>query len=265
MIDSKFVLSIALIMGSFCFLMSNGRKNDCQRGDMDSNCTYTEQREFDYMLFVESWDGLFCADGCCVMPDTGASVRVGFSVHGMWPQYNDGSWPSCCTSDVTREMIDKTLEKNKEIREMLNVYWPAFKRCRFVRYETEKHGTCALSVYGATEQGLIDYWTAVVKLANKFDYQSALASAGIVPSNSTMYTTSQVRKVIGKHVGATVNIACQNGNIIDEVRICLKKPTNAQEMINPVIFDCPSQDTSCGDKVFLFALPDVPYGGGCKN
>jgi len=245
--------------------MCVAKKGECQHGDMDSNCSYSSQRTFDYMLFVESWDGSFCSDGCCILPDTGASVKLGFSVHGLWPEYYDNDYPSCCSSNITRDMIDNLLERNTEVREMLNTHWPALKRCRFVRYETEKHGTCAAAVYGATENGLIDYWTAIVKLSSRFDHEKALASAGIVPSETTLYKLSEVQSAINRYVGAKVNVACQSGNIIDEVRVCVKRPTNAREMLNPVVFNCPNPEDSCDSKVYFLPVPNVPSGGGCKN
>jgi len=266
MVNRGIAYGIVLILGSSCFLMCMARKGECQHGDMDSNCTYSEQRVFDYMLFVESWDGSFCSDGCCVMPDISATPRIGFSVHGMWPEYFNDDYPACCSSDLTREMIDKTLEKNTDIRDMLNVYWPALKKCRFVRYETEKHGTCASAVYGATEDGLVNYWTAILKLANKFDHEKALANAGIIPSNTTRYKLSEVRRAISNQVGYDVNVVCLNDpTTIDEVRVCVKRPTNIREMLNPVVFDCPNPDYSCNDKVLLLPIPDIPKGGGCTD
>ena len=73
---------------------------------MEANCEYTEQRLFDYMLFVQTWQGSFCADGCCTVPQRGVVPPTGFSIHGLWPEYRDGTYPSCCRGNVTRALID---------------------------------------------------------------------------------------------------------------------------------------------------------------
>jgi len=255
----------AVVLSCLSLAVCAGHKGDCDHGDMDSNCTYTEQPLFDYMLFVKSWDGSFCSDGCCVKPDASGTVNIGFSVHGMWPEYFDDTYPACCTSNLTREMIDETLEKHSDLRAMLDIHWPALKKCRFVRYETEKHGSCAAAVYGANEDGLVNYWTAILKLSQKYDYERALSNAGIVPSDVTKYKISEVRQALHNHVGYKINVVCQDPGIIDEVRVCVKRPTNIREMINPVVFDCPNADNSCDDKVLFLPLPNVPSGGGCKN
>ena len=263
MIKRNFALCVAL---GVCVMLACAKNDDCDHGDMDSNCSYSEQRVFDYMLFVESWDGSFCSDGCCVMPDIGTKARIGFSIHGMWPEYFDDNYPACCSSNITREMIDETLDNNPAMRDMLHVNWPAMKKCRFVRYETEKHGTCASAVYGEDEAGLLNYWTAIIKLANKFDHEKALSLAGITPSDKTMYKTSEIREAIAAKVGAKVNVAClSSSSVLDEVRVCVKRPTDYHEMINPVIFDCPNPENSCDDKIYYLPVPEIPSGGGCKD
>ena len=263
MVNRVAVFTAFLVMG-VCCVVEASNLTSCEHGDLDANCTYTKQRTFDYMHFVQSWDGLFCDDGCCRLPATSSPVKLGFTVHGMWPEYNDGSFPSCCKSSFTSKLIDETLEKNSEIRTLLDQYWPALKRCHFVRYETEKHGSCAASVYGETESGLVNYWTAIVKLRAKWDFERALESAGIVPSKSTQYSLKTIRSVLKEQVGYNVNVACDSGNLLQEIRVCVKRPTDARTLVNPEPFDCPVAETSCREKVYLLPIPSIPSGGGCK-
>ena len=49
----------------------------CDNGNMNSMCNYTEQRPWDYMMFVQSWQGTFCQDGCCKLPAGVAAVHAG--------------------------------------------------------------------------------------------------------------------------------------------------------------------------------------------
>ncbi|KAK9078053.1 hypothetical protein SSX86_002110 [Deinandra increscens subsp. villosa] len=42
----------------------------------------------------------------------------GFTIHGLWPDYNDGSWPSCCSGPAFDEAEISTLLG------ALDQYWP---------------------------------------------------------------------------------------------------------------------------------------------
>uniref|UniRef100_A0A7N0VBZ0 Uncharacterized protein n=1 Tax=Kalanchoe fedtschenkoi TaxID=63787 RepID=A0A7N0VBZ0_KALFE len=82
-----------------------------------------EQREFDYFKLALQWPPTYCrktkhccsSNACC----RGANAPHGFTIHGLWPDYNDGTWPSCCTHSTFNQ---------KEISTLLNAletYWPS--------------------------------------------------------------------------------------------------------------------------------------------
>ncbi|KAI3730765.1 hypothetical protein L1987_61942 [Smallanthus sonchifolius] len=55
-------------------------------------------QDFDFFYFVQQWPGSYCdtKHGCCY-PRTGKPASD-FGIHGLWPNRNDGSYPSNCDS-----------------------------------------------------------------------------------------------------------------------------------------------------------------------
>jgi len=234
----------------------------CQHGDMDAECKFTEQKDWAYMVFVESWPGTFCNDGCCALPSGIYTNPSGFTMHGMWPNYEGKDYPSCCKSPYTRENILDSIHNDESLKKQLDTMWPTLKRCKFVLYETEKHGTCAATIYNGTK-GYLDYWNAAMSVMRRYDLAAALRKNGIVPSKTAYYKESEIKAVIEPLVGAKVNLHCatDNNKLLSEVRICLRRPRNEQEKRNPEPFDCPRLESSCqASHVMLPPLDDLKTG-----
>ncbi|KAF8755845.1 hypothetical protein HU200_011318 [Digitaria exilis] len=98
------------------------------------------QREFDYFALSLQWPGTICAstrhccaiNGCCryvrrppprrshpLHQPPGSEPLQTFTIHGLWPDYDDGTWPSCCR----RTQFD--LDKILPLMETLQKYWPS--------------------------------------------------------------------------------------------------------------------------------------------
>ncbi|KAJ6723919.1 RIBONUCLEASE T2 [Salix koriyanagi] len=81
------------------------------------------QREFDYFALSLQWPGTYCRrtrhccskNACC----RGANAPTEFTIHGLWPDYNDGTWPSCCYRSDFKEKEISTLH------DALEKYWPS--------------------------------------------------------------------------------------------------------------------------------------------
>ncbi|KAL3008931.1 hypothetical protein AAZX31_07G057400 [Glycine max] len=81
------------------------------------------QREFDYFAFALQWPGTYCkrtrsccpTNGCC----RGSNFPTVFTIHGLWPDYNDGTWPSCCSGSSFDPKEILTLTNS------LEQYWPS--------------------------------------------------------------------------------------------------------------------------------------------
>ncbi|KAK3166223.1 hypothetical protein QOZ80_1AG0043020 [Eleusine coracana subsp. coracana] len=80
------------------------------------------QREFDYFALSLQWPGTICASTrhCCAKNGCCRSEPLQtFTIHGLWPDYDDGTWPSCCRH--TEFDMDKILP----LKEKLDKYWPS--------------------------------------------------------------------------------------------------------------------------------------------
>ncbi|KAF6164640.1 hypothetical protein GIB67_032868 [Kingdonia uniflora] len=112
--SSIYVIFALLLLSCFCFNESHGGGEEI---------VGEEHREFDYFLLALLWPGTICrrikhccsSNGCC----RSSNSPTEFTIHGLWVDYNDGTWPACCA----RSKFDV-----KEISSLLGAlekYWPS--------------------------------------------------------------------------------------------------------------------------------------------
>ncbi|KAL3702366.1 hypothetical protein R1sor_020388 [Riccia sorocarpa] len=72
--------------------------------------------DFDYYVFAQQWPGTFCrkSGACC----KNVAKPVKFTIHGLWPENEDNSYPSCCKGPGFDE------DKVEELYEYLLKNWP---------------------------------------------------------------------------------------------------------------------------------------------
>lgn len=90
--------------------------------------TADEPGDFDYYAVALSWSPSYCAtrndpDQCAV------GRRLGFVLHGLWPQYERGYPENCSTEKLPRHVKDK--------------YSALFPSERLAEHEWKKHGSCS--------------------------------------------------------------------------------------------------------------------------
>ncbi|KAI3720227.1 hypothetical protein L6452_21140 [Arctium lappa] len=160
-------------------------------------------KDFDFFYFVQQWPASYCDSrrGCCY-PKTGKPAED-FSIHGLWPNYNDGSYPSNC--DSTNSFDDS---KVSDLESVLQKNWPTLAcpsgdGLKFWRHEWEKHGTCAESIFD--ERG---YFEAALSLKKKANLLGALEHAGIRPADGKFHKMEEIKEAITKGVGYAPYIEC---------------------------------------------------------
>ncbi|KAL6840044.1 hypothetical protein ACP4OV_029854 [Aristida adscensionis] len=222
------------------------------------------QREFDYFALALQWPGTICAatrhccanNGCCR-----SKPLETFTIHGLWPDYEDGTWPSCCRH--TSFEMDKILP----LKEKLDKYWPSLycsssSTCfsgkgPFWAHElgmqltlvifpcmwlhimacaaqflasrlifSGKHGTCSAPVV----QDELQYFSTALDLYFKYDVMEMLANGGIQISNGKEYALSDVIDAIKHAFGGLPQIVCKKGSV-QELRLCFDKDLKPRDCL----------------------------------
>ncbi|CAD6228722.1 unnamed protein product [Miscanthus lutarioriparius] len=167
---------------------------------------------FDYYVLALQWPGTICREtsNCC---DTNGCCRSKplkwFTIHGLWPQYNYGGWPSCCRP--TKFNINKILM----LMPILEKYWPSLY--------CGSSSTC----FGGrgpfwVHEDEYDYFSTALYLYSKYNVTKALRKAHIRLASGRKYTVGHIVAVIEYAFGAMPSLVCKNGSV-QELRLCFHK------------------------------------------
>lgn len=176
--------------------------------------------EFDYYVLSLSWSPSFCMTpaGKKHPEQCGPGHSFGFVVHGLWPQFAQGGFPSTCsaTKEVPRDIVERMM--------------PLMPSEELIEHEWEKHGTCSgLDVeqyFGTAEQAFKNLQIPEVLQA------PTKPVAGAV--------TSIERVFIEANPGldsSEIAVVC-NGKNVSEIRICLDKDLKLRSCGNDVRDSC---------------------------
>nr|BAF03592.1 S-like RNase [Fagopyrum esculentum] len=166
-------------------------------------------QEFDFFYFVLQWPGAYCdARKACCFPTTG-KPDADFGIHGLWPNYNDGTYPSNCDSSnpFERSKISDLVTRMQS--EWPTLACPSGDGTAFWTHEWEKHGTCSESVLDQHA-----YFKSSLDLKDQINALEALTKAGIEPNDET-YTLENIKDALKEGTGFTPFVECnrdQSGN-----------------------------------------------------
>lgn len=144
------------------------------------------------------------------------------TMHGLWPNNNDGSYPCYCSSEAFDINAVQPIIGN------MTQYWPSLNGGNqdFWSHEWTKHGTCA------GYSGQLEYFSSALAVRQQWDPIAALASVGIVPSNTQGFTLSQMQNAMTQAYGAYGVVSCDSNGNIQASGVCVDKNLN--------IMPCPS-------------------------
>jgi ribonuclease T2 len=162
--------------------------------------------QFAYYMLVLSYAPDFCAQsqGNKSSQECGAGRKVGFVVHGFWPQGETSRGPENCgpASPVSQAIVQATLS-----------YIPT---ASLIQHEWATHGTCS----GLSAQ---DYFAALRKARDSVKLPPDLDQ----PSQNVQTTAVKIESEIAaanSSVPATaIRTSCYRNNELQDVRVCFTK------------------------------------------
>ena len=163
--------------------------------------------DFDFYLLALSWTPGFCdVEGDRKgKPECFTRGRAGFQVHGLWPQFENGDYPTFC--DRSRNFVPgASLAIAREI----------YRDKGLAIGEWRKHGECS-----GLEPSL--YYQAEIALFRKIRIPRTL----VAPAQPLRATPGEIAQAFasanpGMIEPDMVSIACRSGEL-EEVRFCTKK------------------------------------------
>jgi ribonuclease T2 len=170
---------------------------------------------FDFYLFTLSWSPQFCAShrGNPECKEPG----IGFIVHGLWPEWNNGAWPQNCSQQPGPT-------DSASIRDVM--------QASLIPHEWSKHGTCS----GLSAD---DYFSLIRKVRDEIHIPPDLTT----PRTQLSMSTQGIKKDIAQQTTgldiSDIVLGCANSFLV-EVQVCVDK--NGSPISCPQIRDCSSSN-----------------------
>lgn len=163
--------------------------------------TQAPTADFDFYVLSLSWSPDYCATTDNADPNQcRVGKKLGFVLHGLWPQYING-YPSDC---ATTRLPDKVLAKFPNL----------FPSTSLAFHEWSKHGTCS----GLTPEGYLSFAQDIkASVAIPIDYQR--------PTKALRVTTDALKQAFldanPDFTAATVVVNCSgSGRFLKEIYVC---------------------------------------------
>lgn len=175
--------------------------------------------QFDYYLLSMSWAPDFCDSHPQDMNnrECGRGNQVGFIVHGLWPQFENGKWPKECTParPVSADIVNRML--------------PLMMDQGLVQHEWKEHGTCsALST--------ADYFDTVRRAAAAVTIPDEYKTLSRPLTVNPQQVDQNFAQANPAFPAGSVRTACSNGEVT-EVHVCFTKDLKAMS--------CPASERDC--------------------
>jgi len=181
--------------------------------------------DFDYYVMSLSWTPTWCdlTGDARHSPQCETGRGNGFTLHGLWPQYTQGGYPSYCRTsqrNPSRTMTDDM----SDIMGTSGLAW----------YQWKKHGRCsglsATDYFALARKAYTTVNRPAIfrKLKTNITLPASVVEAAFMETNPTLLHNQ-------------ITITCQ-AHKIQEVRICLTKDMDLMKCGYDVSRDCALRD-----------------------
>ena len=158
-----------------------------------------EAGDFDFYVLSLSWLPTYCATADDPDPSQCRVAERGFSVHGLWPQYDRG-YPEFCPSSKPRWLADETVAAIRHVMPSASL----------ARYQWRKHGMCS----GLDEA---DYFALLVEAAESITIPAALSGGQQIAPGEIEAAFAAANQGLATD---GMSVQCRGGQFT-EIRICL--------------------------------------------
>ncbi len=183
--------------------------------------------DFDYYVLSLSWSPTWCALEGDARNSPQCDRELGWVLHGLWPQYEDG-WPSYCHTSV-RDPSRRQTEAMEDIMGTGGAAW----------YQWKKHGRCS----GLEAQAFLDLSraaydkikrpSAFMKLPHDIKVPAAVIEEAFMNANEGLDANE-------------ITVTCKDYRI-QEVRVCLTPELEPRTCGADTIRDCTLTDALLQD------------------
>ena len=176
---------------------------------------------FDYYMFARSW-----------APTVPNASREAFVIHGLWPNWDNGSWPSYCDNTTLNQTAIRSLQPD------MITHWTdttTFSKANvaFWNHEWTKHGTCS----GHTQ---LQYFAVALWVGMRIDPNLALQNANLAPSATQAYPKTLLETIL------QASLYCDPPDTLAELRIEVSRDFAHSQMV--------STPSTCTDMIYLRPL-----------
>lgn len=154
--------------------------------------------KFDYYVLNMSWEPEFCATHAGAIE---CKEKRGFVLHGLWPQNNDGSYPSNCAHEAGLKNYAAFKDLNPD---------PSL-----LQHEWEKHGTCS----GLSAEAYFEFARKAVK---SLSFPPIITSLRSEEQLQTRRIINRFESVNPSFPEGSIALSCGN-NRLTAVQACMTK------------------------------------------
>ncbi|KAF4318792.1 hypothetical protein G195_007802, partial [Phytophthora kernoviae 00238/432] len=245
-----------------CVDICSAPSKTCLTSDAACLAKTSTPGDFDYLVLEQLFVPQFCRDllkgydstvshqNVDVYPN-GTScvesvVKSELTIHGLWPNYNDG-YVSCCnpSSTITNDPYNAAdfAAAQSALSATMGEKWVDATQattydtlCEIYNHEFQKHGLCYQAAGDDYISAAVTYFTATLNTADRLS--SATEKINAWAAQSTPQTTLAELEALYNHDIIVLCSSVDGNNSLSAIRTCYEKPTN-------ITSDGPTTQTDC--------------------